>query len=364
MAQVISIFNNLARTKGPIAVRRLNNFERRQLLGNLGSGLIGSISDTPITTITEGGFTATPSHTTTNTTTNSSTPTTTNTPPTTPQPIITTTVSLVVVSTTQSDPTPTPAPSQKHDDRIPLIVQMGEVRSIFGIHIPQPRPMIGGTPREQQPSSSETVDRSLPRQVAMKQHAQRDQQPVSILLPQGGQQSSSQYNHARNEDLTIVEAMEPGLYERTPPLNFDHHTRSTVVGKYLPVVRVKDRSAGAYNTVFRNKSKQNETDNKYTQHQRSFTLHFATTLGKLVNFELVSHPVPSPSVHVPQSSLIAIPHSKHEPLEDVKKRITSSDDRAYPTSACQLSQQESPSSVLQIGPWPKDGFQNQGIEKW
>ncbi|KIL61259.1 hypothetical protein M378DRAFT_859479 [Amanita muscaria Koide BX008] len=290
MCRVIKNFNNLARTKRPIAERRLNNFEGRQQLippssasasDTLNTSLFPGGGFQPTSTVTTPSLTTTTPDTSTNTpptTTTTTTPdTSTNTPFTTPpltdsesQPIIATTVSSVLVSTTQFDPTlatyststtdhstlaatsatlssppvtnsltPTPAPSQIHDYRIPLIVvvcisgvfilttaivpiirhlrkiwqvQKGEARPT--IHIPQPRPMIGGTPHEQQPSSSEKVDRSSPRPVG--QHARRDQQPISILPPQKRQQSSSQVGHLQRQLVHAAGAQDLPDHERPP----------------------------------------------------------------------------------------------------------------------------------------------------
>ncbi|KAM6500230.1 hypothetical protein JOM56_003244 [Amanita muscaria] len=225
MGQVIKNINNLARTKRPIAGRRLNNFEGRQVLPTTGFQITSTSS-----TVT------TPSLTTTSSTT-------TNTPSTNPPLTDSTSIVTTTVSST-STMIPTPAPSQTHDYRIPLIVvvcisgvfiltaaivfiirhlhktwqvQTGEARStIFGIRIPQPRPVIGGTPHEQQSSSSEKVDCSLPKPVAMGQHAQRDQQPVSILPPQQRQQSSSQVGHLQRQLVHAVGAQDLSDHEEPP----------------------------------------------------------------------------------------------------------------------------------------------------
>ncbi|KAM6500219.1 hypothetical protein JOM56_003233 [Amanita muscaria] len=226
MGQVIKNISNLARTKRPIAVRRLNNFEGRQLAPPTPSTSSTSASELEITTtFTLTVFGVSTAHSD-------------------PSLSISTAASATLSSSALTNSvTPTPAPSQTHDYRIPLIVvvcisgvfilttaivfiirhlrktwqvQTGEARStIFGIHIPQPRPMIGGTPHEQQPSSSENVDRYLPRPVAMGQHARRDQQPVSVLPPQQRQQFSSQVGHLQR--LLVHAAGAQDLSDREEP---------------------------------------------------------------------------------------------------------------------------------------------------
>ncbi|KIL61263.1 hypothetical protein M378DRAFT_859516 [Amanita muscaria Koide BX008] len=244
MDQVIKNINNLARTKRPIAGRRLNNFEGRQLLPDpVSIPLTSTNPSTSSTSSSEREITRTFTATAATSATLSSSALTNSVTPTTFTATAATSATLSSSVLTNSV-TPTPAPSQIHDYKIPLIVvvcisvvfilttasvfiirhlrktwqvQTGEARStIFGIHIPQPRPVIGGIPHEQQPSSSEKVDRYLPRPVAMGQHARRDQQPVSVLPPQQQQQSSSQVGHLQRQLVHAAGAQDLSDHEEPP----------------------------------------------------------------------------------------------------------------------------------------------------